>query len=66
MDEPSTQSQDGPEFQLFPPAWFVARYNATQAAYGLRPATALDPNVMMMWHFVTRPVPLPLAVVTGI
>lgn len=70
MDEPGTPAEPvppaTPEFRLIPPGWFVMRYNTSRAAYGLRPASALDPNVMAMWHFATRPVPLPLAVVTGI
>lgn len=63
---PDPDPGPAPESTLIAPDWFVARYNANRAASGLRPATTLDPNVMAMWHFATRPVPQPLAVVTGI
>jgi hypothetical protein len=38
---------------LFPPWWFVTRYNEMNPGHAFR--TGLDPMVMLAWHMASRP-----------
>ena len=51
---------------VIPPPDFVARFNAEPTAAGLPYRTALDPLVMLAWHYATSEPPQPLIIVTGI
>lgn len=55
-----------PDPPLIPPPDFVERYNAEPTAAGLPYRTALDPLVMLAWHYATHYEPQPLIVVTCI
>ena len=35
----------------FPPMWFVARLNASEARRGMPRLTITDPLAMALWHF---------------
>lgn len=52
---------EGPaaEPPLFPPDSFVASFNADAFAHGRPFRSALDPLVMMAWHFASAPPPGP-------
>lgn len=45
---------DNPKPPIFPPLWFVERYN--EAGFSDRYRTALDPLVVLAWHMATESV----------
>lgn len=66
MFKPDPPPRSPATARLIPPDWFVAGYNANRPWPSF--ATALDPQVMALWHMISFPPPPPsaLTIITGI